>query len=469
MKYNVSVVKRIALLMMTMALAVALVACQGAAGTPGPAGPPGPPGDPAPTTPTDPTTPTEPTVTNAPPTVTTAFKPVYLALAGTGKKTSYTVADLNKHITDADSALRFGASSSAAKVATAKVDNNTLTITATGAGSAMVTVTANDGANPALEAMIAVTVVKTNAAPTTNGLSKADRDNLQKDLYIADGTKSFTVTIISLPGPASDSFEDAIVDDYKVEIGDKAKTTDDYVIVTVKKGTGNKHVINVTPKSGTNGKSVDVKVYPKDKFGATPSDAWTFKATINTIPKVLVGSLGDIDLSRTATASIGAATASIDIGRYFDTSTLDRMFHPRETDPPPDTLLQPMVPGDTTCVVNVSPSTNAFHVQKLNTRGLDSTETSAGDDGVQDEGDITAAMLMGSNALAAIVIDSRYSSYGTPDLRTTTPVEDVGTTPADESVVNDIPATGTGSFTLTITCTDPDGAASVTGTVVIRA
>ena len=41
MKYKVSVIKKIAFLVMTMALAVAMVACSGAAGKPGPAGPPG--------------------------------------------------------------------------------------------------------------------------------------------------------------------------------------------------------------------------------------------------------------------------------------------------------------------------------------------------------------------------------------------------------------------------------------------
>ena len=41
MKYKVSVIKKIAFLVMTMALAVAIVACQGAAGTPGEPGEPG--------------------------------------------------------------------------------------------------------------------------------------------------------------------------------------------------------------------------------------------------------------------------------------------------------------------------------------------------------------------------------------------------------------------------------------------
>ena len=60
MKYKVSVIKKIAFLVMTMALAVAMVACSGAAGTPGPAGPAGPPGEPGTTDPTDPTTSVEP-------------------------------------------------------------------------------------------------------------------------------------------------------------------------------------------------------------------------------------------------------------------------------------------------------------------------------------------------------------------------------------------------------------------------
>ena len=44
MKYKVSVVRKITFLLMTMALAVAMVACEGAVG---PKGDPGDPGDPA--------------------------------------------------------------------------------------------------------------------------------------------------------------------------------------------------------------------------------------------------------------------------------------------------------------------------------------------------------------------------------------------------------------------------------------
>ena len=58
MKYKVSVIKKIAFLVMTMALAVAMVACSGAVGKPGPAGPAGPAADETPTP-----TPAGPTVT----------------------------------------------------------------------------------------------------------------------------------------------------------------------------------------------------------------------------------------------------------------------------------------------------------------------------------------------------------------------------------------------------------------------
>jgi hypothetical protein len=61
MKYKVNVIKKIAFLVMTMALAVAMVACSGAAGTPGPAGPPGEQGAPGtPAEPGDPTTEPQP-------------------------------------------------------------------------------------------------------------------------------------------------------------------------------------------------------------------------------------------------------------------------------------------------------------------------------------------------------------------------------------------------------------------------
>ena len=69
MKYKVSVIKKIAFLVMTMALAGAMVACKGAVG---PAGPPGPAGDTPTTTPptTDAADDTPPTTT--PPTTATS-------------------------------------------------------------------------------------------------------------------------------------------------------------------------------------------------------------------------------------------------------------------------------------------------------------------------------------------------------------------------------------------------------------
>ena len=77
--------KRVVILMMTMALAGAMVACSGAAGTPGPAGPPGeqgPSGTPAETP--DPTDPTDPTVERGPVTMIKGIDPFIFNDSATG-------------------------------------------------------------------------------------------------------------------------------------------------------------------------------------------------------------------------------------------------------------------------------------------------------------------------------------------------------------------------------------------------
>ena len=443
---------------MAMALAVAMVACSGAAGTPGPAGPKGDPGEPAPTTPTTPTDPTTPTEPAGPPNAAPVAKMipnVYLALEGTGKMLSAPV-DLGMYITDADSVLRFGVNSSDEMVATVKEKDGMLTITAMKAGPAMITVTANDGTNPALEAKIAVTVVTTNAAPSTNGLSGSDRKKLEMPLYIAEGPKPFTVTIISSPG-AAPGFDDAIVDKYMVVVGDKAKTTDDYVTVTVKNGTGNNHVINVEPKAGTNGKSVDVKIYPMDKFGAMPSAAWKFKATINTIPKVLTGSFSK-ELMRDAAvidsdeSSLPINAVVIEIAKYFQLDSLQRMVDPANTDSDLDVNSDTDNDqvGDTVCSMSYTPTSLAI-VMSLN------DSASGVSSGVEYS---KAHYATGNQAIEAILIDSRVTSYGAD-------MEYSG----DDTVAAknaDTLAKGEGTVTVTIRCGDKDASAVVTGTVVVR-
>ena len=448
-----------------MALAVAMVACSGAAGAPGPAGPPGPPGQDAPTPePTDPPAPTDPPdppgPTGAAPEVTTPFKDVYLALDGTGKMTSAKV-ELDKHITDTDSQLKFTASSSdamIAKLGAMTVNSRDVTITAVRVGTVTITVEARDGDNPALMAQFSVTVVRNNDQPTTNDLSQADRDELEKRLYVSDGTRTDTVTVVASAGvTSSEPVEDSITD-FKVVINETDATTDDHVTVKVTKGTGNQYTIDVTPKATSLGMGMQkVEIYPKDMFGAPSSEAWEFNAVYNTPPEALIDSFGVVQMDRTlATAAhavgetVGTLKA-IAIERYFHRESLDWMAVPANA---PTTDNTAMRVGDTVCVVDVSKEGFLF-VQELNT-----TATAAGitdttpADGVLDT-IVVANVKMSHHALAAIVLDGQYSSYGANGL-----VPDAA---ADSNV-----ATGTGVVDVTIRCTDKDATATVSGKVVIR-
>ena len=478
---------------MTMALAVALVACQGAAGTPGPAGPPGPPGEPAPTTPTtpaDPTTPTTPTGPTGAAPVAKAIPPVFLALEGTGAALSKAIG-LDAFITDADSQIKYSASSSDATVATATlpVNGRTVTIAAKKVGTATITVTARDGDNDPLTAPISVTVVRSNDRPTTNDLSKADIDELEETLYVADGDRTDTVTVKASAGStSSETLSDSIVD-FKKVVGKDDDGKDDLVSVTVIKVTGTTHQydIKLTPKSTSLDKGPqDVKIYPMDMFGAISSEAWEFKAMFNKTPKRLVDSFGTIRLTRTATTAVtderntigtinivvpGAAPNSgnailITISDYFDLSTLDRM-----------TIANNSVPGDTNAntiadsevdmvgdtVCDVAVSTGLAVMQRLNERGEAARYDDAG--ALDTDGEIASNdRVTSTQALAAIVIDSRVSNFGGNGV--------VGPALIWPGFVahphDDTPATGEGSFPVTIRCTDKDATAEVTGTVVVQ-
>ena len=95
---------------------------------------------------------------------------VYLTLAGAGDKTYSD--DLRDYITDADSLLRYTVESSMPAVAEATEKNAMLTVTPKTAGTAMITVTGHDDEGGSkISDTFMVTVVATNAAPTTSGLN----------------------------------------------------------------------------------------------------------------------------------------------------------------------------------------------------------------------------------------------------------------------------------------------------------
>ena len=148
MKYKFGVVKRITLLLMTMALAVAMVACQ--AGAPGEAGEPGLPGEPGPPGPAG----------AVPPRSVADIADASLMLAG--PMATKTI-DVTNNFDDPDAkpgdpALLVTATSSDVTIVTTSVAGMKVTITAVALGSADVTVMVTDKDSLTAKNTFAVTV-----------------------------------------------------------------------------------------------------------------------------------------------------------------------------------------------------------------------------------------------------------------------------------------------------------------------
>ena len=169
--------KRVVILMMTMALAVAMVACKaaapGEAGAPGAPGTPGQPGEPAPRLPY----------------LNTGFADVELAATGEMATMSITLAG---HFVDPhEGALTYSASSEPSDVVETSVSGNTLTLTAVKEGTATVTVGAENNDGPAAfnpGAQFTVTVMET-VAPTV-----AEGGIPDQTLYKDDSPVALTLT-----------------------------------------------------------------------------------------------------------------------------------------------------------------------------------------------------------------------------------------------------------------------------------
>ena len=166
MKYKVSVIKKIAFLVMTMALAVAMVACQaatpkGAQGDPGEQGPAGQPG----------------TSDNATPMAVMPLPMLYVALGGSGMTPGLTAAaiDLSKYFKDDETpALAYKVKSVVPKdVATVEIkDGKTVTV-GDKVGTATVTIEVYDSVNDPIEGTFSVMVVASNVKPVVEALSGA--------------------------------------------------------------------------------------------------------------------------------------------------------------------------------------------------------------------------------------------------------------------------------------------------------
>ena len=144
MKYKVSVIKKIAFLVMTMALAVAMVACQGAAGTPGE---PGKAADPV----------------KLPPLKAGTISAMGLVVGG-----DVGTVDLSGYFSDPQGqTLAYAATSSMTAYATATVTSATLTVTAVAAGKSTITVTATDPDKLTATQTFMVTVTAASTTPAT--------------------------------------------------------------------------------------------------------------------------------------------------------------------------------------------------------------------------------------------------------------------------------------------------------------
>ena len=382
---------------------------------------------------------------------------VYLILAGAGDKT-YSV-DLRNHITDADSLLRYTVDSSAPTVAEAKEKNATLTVMPKTAGDAMITVTGHDdegGSSISDEFM--VKVVATNAAPTTSGLNRTDIEKLETPLYVVEGLRATKVTVRSNAGAAGSAMDSIVVDGIKIEINGTPDKKDDLVTVTVKKDIGDhKYIIEVNPTAAAMGKGPQaVKIYPEDKFGAIVSEPWTFNAVFNTIPRILDTSIDlGVPLVRPGTPSTDNSTRAVKIANYFDFDSLSRTVK-GTTDA---TMVDEV--GDTVCTVSSKSSSSSplAVVQLLNETGDSKAPATVG----PATGDAEAADLVtGDQALFAVLIDTRYSDLGTPNL--------IGPANIDVLTVGqrDALTTATGTLSITITCSDKDHSVTATGDLVIR-
>jgi hypothetical protein len=441
MKLSV-VAKRVTILLMTMALAVAMVACQAATPKPGEKGDPGTPGEQGPKG--DPGT-----TNNEPPMPSKALSMVYLALAGTGKMEKAGPIDLSKHFTDKENAaLTYKADSSDKTKATAAVDNSgMLTVTGTGAGSAKITVEAYDGVNtdPAISTFD-VMVVASNAIPTvgkTTGVtgevdaplgapggdpaaaSPTVATKLGVKLYDQDEPLTIPLTGLTIDPGTATNFEDGI--DYDVAMG-KSGDADNIVKVLLAKGKKGVWEITLTPIQP--GRQT-VVVTLKDKFGAkadsdddpdgdgTPADddKLTFVAFVNTPPEH-TAKMPD----KTLVATGGAAADGFiyTVKKYFETA--------------------------------------------------EKAPTAGGDSGTAEPGALTAQFQSAACSIHTSRTDANANTLtGTTIGTVVTEATATATTVGPPSIAidpNNVVAAG--SFYVTITCMDRDATVSDTAKVTIR-
>ena len=209
----------------------------------------------------------------------------------------------------------------------------------------------------------------------------------------------------------------------------------------------------------------------------------TFTAMFNTPPRVLVDSFPTIRLTRPVTAAGATSAVAIDvdpstdgatsaktikISDYFDFASLQRNVMkstPDEAIEDSDlgataenvaALASKMdLVGDTVCDVTVS--TTLGVVQRLNEAG----EVLA--DAASPYVVVGKHLAKGTQALAAIRIDSRVSALGSDGTVSAFAAPAAASIPTDDTLAKE-----EGAFDIAIRCADKDATAKVTGRVVVK-
>ena len=456
MRYKVSVVKRITLLLMTMALAVAMVACQAATPKPGAKGDPGDPGAPGPAGPAG-------SSDNDAPMEVKPLPMLYVALGGSGATPAKTAEaiTLGDHFKDAETpTLEYKVKSVDPEgVATVEIkDGKTVTV-GKKSGTATVTIEVYDGVNDPIEGTFNVMVVATNVKPTVTALAIGDNDdkavkNLAAKLYVGRGASTVTVkSVIYDFGEAEGSTGDDSLD-FDAEVGNAGKDDDILSSVSVAKGSKpDTWDITLDPKKAGH---QNVVITVKDKFGAPADTKWRFTVLVNTKPSVKI----PLPSRTVTTAATDDGTETIVIASYFTTDE--------------KAATQPMVLNSAT--PPVMEASGAWSASIVNTAGSVTHPDHIPDEdgGAGDEADLAADNADRTNDVTCSYSTSPDQTVTTADATTAVPAQmgsgsityDAAATPPWTSLA--IPDSKVGQYNLTIACRDAENEVAVsTATITV--
>ena len=505
----VSVMKKIALFVMVVALAVAVVACQGAVGPQGDQGPKGDTGAQGPAGETGPQGEQGPpgTSDNASPVPATDIATVYLALNGIaypdkgpmGKEPATTAGykdrmlDLAALFTDVESpTLSYKAVSDDKTIATvdsnaktgAVAANGMLKITAVKAGETTVTVTAFDGVNEGVPTTVNVTVAGNNTPPSVT-VAKSVEDLVGAKKLRSNVAVEVPFSAVVAPGVAGET--------EMVTFRTVIEETTKYVSASVKAGaTSGSYILTVTRlKAGMNDMSMknNITILAQDSYGAetvvdlngtgemTPS---SFVAEANAPPRVKRQLPAKVYLYRSGTDVTAVADQDVlsQTGKYQNTAFNIADFFAVEMDDP--SVDPPVTNGDTTCTFGTNPRQPTGSIVPLTAVAATADAPAYPAVATDQIMDTTRAQVWNGVEVAQAG-DERRDHYptvlanggttGSPDparlVVDSTPVDVTASAPDATPVLVAASAAGTGTFTLTITCRDAEKSLSSTTTIEV--